>query len=126
MTRGIDAVLDSKSTRIAVMGLAFKANTDDLRESPSIPLIEFLLGKGREVRVYDPHIRIEDIYGSNKNYILRALPHVGKLLTADVAELLAWAEVVVVTTRPGPEVATQILAAGKQVIDLEGCGLFPL
>ena len=125
LTRGIEAVLDSKSTRIAVMGLAFKANTDDLRESPSIPLIEFLLGKGREVRVYDPHIRIEDIYGSNKNYILRALPHVGKLLTADVAELLAWAEVVVVTTRPGPEVATQILAAGKQVIDLEGCGLFP-
>ena len=107
------------------MGLAFKANTDDLRESPSIPLIEHLLGKGRDVRVYDPHIRLEDIYGSNKNYILRAIPHVGKLLTDDVDELLAWAEAVVVTTKPEAAALAKIHAAGKQVIDLGGTGLFP-
>lgn len=125
LTRAIQAVLDAPGQRIAVMGLAFKANTDDLRESPSIPLIEHLLGKGREVRVYDPHIRLEDIYGSNKNYILRAIPHVGKLLTADVAELLAWAEVVVVTNKPDATVLLQVQAAGKPVLDLGGTGLFP-
>ena len=82
------------------------------------------MGKGREVRVYDPHIRLEDIYGSNKNYILNAIPHVGKLLTAEVAELLEWAEAVVVTTNPAPAVITQIRAAGKTVVDLGGTGLF--
>ena len=124
LSRGIQAVLDLPVKRIAVMGLAFKANTDDLRESPSVPLIEFLLGKGRDVRVYDPHIRLEDIYGSNKNYILNAIPHVGKLLTAEVGELLEWAEAVVVTTNPAPEVIAQIRGAGKPVIDLGGTGLF--
>ena len=124
LSRGIQAVLDTKSERVGVLGLAFKANTDDLRESPSIPLIEFLLGKGREVRVYDPHIRLEDIYGSNKNYILKAIPHVGKLLTAEVAELLEWAEVIVVTTKPEPAVIAQVRASGKKVIDLEGTGQF--
>jgi len=124
LSRGIQAVLDTKSERIGVLGLAFKANTDDLRESPSIPLIEFLLGKGRQVRVYDPHIRLEDIYGSNKNYILKAIPHVGKLLTAEVAELLEWAEVIVVTTKPEPAVIAQVRSSGKKVIDLEGTGQF--
>ncbi len=122
--RGVQVVMDSAATKIAVLGLAFKANTDDLRESPSIPLIEHLLGKGRDVRVYDAHIRLEDIYGSNKNYILRAIPHVGKLLTDHVDELLDWAEAVVVTTKPDAVLLAKVHAAGKKVIDLGGTGLF--
>ena len=47
-------------------------------------MIEYLLGKGRDVRVYDPHIRIEGIFSSNKSYIVNAQPHIGKLLSVDV------------------------------------------
>ena len=124
LARGIQSVMDSPAQRVAVVGLAFKPDTDDLRESPSVPLIEYLLGKGREVRVYDPHIRIEGIYGSNKNYVLNALPHIGKLLSADVDEVLEWAEVLVVASTPDKVVVAKIRAAGKTVIDLGGTNLF--
>ena len=124
LARGIQNVMDSSAQRVAVIGLAFKADTDDLRESPSVPLIEYLLGKGREVRVYDPHIRIEGIYGSNKSYIMNALPHIGKLLSADVEGVIEWAEVLVVTSPPDKAVTARIQAADKPVIDLGGTNLF--
>jgi GDP-mannose 6-dehydrogenase len=59
--------------------LAFKENTDDLRESPVVALLEHLIGKGRQVRVYDPHIRLEEIYGSNQRFVLSAIPHIANL-----------------------------------------------
>ena len=73
LRRAIDAVLDLPAQRIGVIGLAFKEDTDDLRESPVVTLLEQLIGKGREVRVFDPHIRLDGIYrdaiyGSNRNY----------------------------------------------------------
>ena len=68
LKRAIDAVLDLPAQRIGVIGLAFKEDTDDLRESPVVTLLEQLIGKGREVQVFDPHIRLDDIYGSNRNY----------------------------------------------------------
>ncbi len=126
LARGIQTVLDLQSPKVAVLGLAFKANTDDLRESPSIPLIEQLSGKGREVRVHDPHIRLQDIYGSNKNYILQAIPHIGKLLTDDVDALIAWADVVVVTTKPEAAVLNKLQQCDKPVVDLGGTGSFRL
>ena len=124
LARGIQSVMDSSAQRVAVVGLAFKPDTDDLRESPSVPLIEYLLGKGRDVRVYDPHIRIEGIYGSNKSYIMNALPHIGKLLSADVDGVIEWAEVLVVASTPDKAVVAKIRAAGKTVIDLGGTNLF--
>ena len=70
LKRAIDAVLDLPAQRIGVIGLAFKENTDDLRESPVVTLLEQLIGKGREVQVFDPHIQLDAIYGTNRNFIL--------------------------------------------------------
>ncbi len=81
LNRAIQLVLDQGPVRIGVVGLAFKENTDDLRESPVVTLLEHLIGKGRDLKVYDPHIQMDLIYGSNKDYILNAIPHIGKLLT---------------------------------------------
>ena len=86
LDRAVQAVLDLKG-RVGVVGLAFKENTDDLRESPVVTLLEHLIGKGRDVRVYDPHIQMDRIYGSNRNYILNAVPHIGKLLTGAFSEV---------------------------------------
>jgi GDP-mannose 6-dehydrogenase len=117
LDRAILAVLDLPG-RIGVVGLAFKENTDDLRESPVVTLLEHLIGKGREIKVYDPHIQLDRIYGSNRDYILNAIPHIGKLLTSGFAELSQWADHLVVTQSPAPELAAQIRASGLPVLDL--------
>ena len=75
-----------------MIGLAFKENTDDLRESPVVTLLEQLIGKGRAVQVFDPHVRLEAIYGSNRNYILETIPHIGRLLTGSLDQILGWAD----------------------------------
>jgi len=118
LRRGIQAALDLPVKRIGIFGLAFKENTDDLRESPVVSLIEQLLGKGREVRVFDPHIQLDQIYGSNRNFVLEAIPHIGKLLGGSVDELLDWAEGLLITQRPSAEIAAKIGARGGAVLDL--------
>jgi len=66
LLRAIQTVLDVDADRIGIIGLAFKENTDDLRESPVVTLLEHLIGKGRNLRVYDPHIQLDNIYGTNR------------------------------------------------------------
>lgn len=118
LRRATQAALDLGNVRLGVVGLAFKENTDDLRESPVVTMLETLIGKGREIRVYDPHIQMEKIYGSNRAYILNAIPHIGKLLTASFEEMGGWAQHLVLTQKPSKELAAQIRASGKPVLDV--------
>jgi GDP-mannose 6-dehydrogenase len=118
LRRASQAALDLGPVKLGVIGLAFKENTDDLRESPVVGLLEYLIGKGRDLRVYDPHIQMDKIYGSNRDYILSAIPHIGQLLTSRFTELSQWAEHLVVTQKPAPELAEQIRASGLPVLDL--------
>jgi GDP-mannose 6-dehydrogenase len=118
LRRAIERVLDLGPQRLGVIGLAFKENTDDLRESPVVALLEQLIGKGREIRIYDPHIRLDAIYGSNRNFILQQIPHIGRLLDAKLTDTLAWAEHVVVAQKQSQEVAEAIAASGLPVMDL--------
>jgi GDP-mannose 6-dehydrogenase len=117
LDRAIQSVLDLRG-RIGIVGLAFKENTDDLRESPVVNLLEYLIGKGRELKVYDPHIQLDQIYGSNRDYILNAIPHIGKLLTGGFEEVAGWAQQLVLTQKPSPELAGQIRSTGLPVLDL--------
>ena len=118
LQRGIEQVLDFPGGRIGIFGLAFKEDTDDLRESPVVAAIEQWVGKGKDVRIYDPHIRLDLIYGSNRNFILNALSHIGRLMASDLEEVLAWCDCLVVTQKPAAETARTIASAGKPVIDL--------
>jgi len=118
LQRGIQQVMDLPVERIGVFGLAFKENTDDLRESPVVALLEHLIGKGRQVRVYDPHIRMDEIYGSNQRFVLAAIPHIANLLESDLEKMLAWAECVVVTQRAAPPIQAIIERSGKPALDL--------
>ena len=123
LERGIQQVLDSPGGRIGVFGLAFKEETDDLRESPVVAAVEHWVGKGKDVRIYDPHVRLDLIYGSNRNFILNALPHIGRLLSSDLGELLRWCECIVVAQKPSPQAARQIASAGKPIINLAAAPL---
>jgi GDP-mannose 6-dehydrogenase len=116
--RAIEEILELPADRVGVIGLAFKENTDDLRESPVITLLEHLIGKGKNVRVFDPHIRLDEIYGSNRNYILNAIPHIGRLMDSSVDSLLQWADYLVVTQKQTGAIAEAISSSGRPVLDL--------
>lgn len=82
--------------RVGLLGLSFKAGTDDLRESPLVELVEQLIGKGYEVRIYDRNVNLARLVGANKAYIEHSIPHVSQYFVGSMAELLQFAEVVVV------------------------------
>jgi GDP-mannose 6-dehydrogenase len=118
--RAVQAVLDLDAERVGFFGLAFKENTDDLRESPVVSLLEQLIGKGRNVRVFDPQIRLEQLYGSNQQFLLGAIPHISKLLDYSIGEILGWAEHLVIAQKPSPQLAERIRTSGVPVLDLVG------
>lgn len=120
LARAIHDVLDLGAKRLGVIGLAFKENTDDLRESPVVSLLEQLIGKGRDLRVYDPHIQLEEIYGTNRNFILQQIPHIGKLLQPGIEKVLDWADHLIVAQKPSEDMARKIAASGLPVLDLVG------
>lgn len=126
LNRGFASIMELSSKRLGVVGLAFKENTDDLRESPVVSLLEQLIGKGKDLRVFDPHINIETIYGANRTFILETIPHIGRLMESSLDSLLSWADQIVIAQKPSEIVAAQIRESGLPVIDLiNGSGLVP-
>lgn len=114
--REVQQILNTRARRIGLIGLAFKSNTDDLRESPFVKLAEQLLGKGRELRIYDPNISIANIGGANRQYINEMIPHLSRIL-AGSPEDLADCELLVVGHRY-PEAEALLGSAGRPIIEL--------
>ncbi len=118
LKRSIHRVLELPGKRIGIYGLAFKEDTDDLRESPVIAIIEHLIGKGRAVRIFDPHIQLDEIYGSNLSFVVSALPHIGRLLTRSLDSLIVDSDTLVIAQKPGPATKAQMAASGLPLLDL--------
>jgi GDP-mannose 6-dehydrogenase len=117
--RAVEMVLGAGSKRVGVLGFSFKAGTDDLRESPMVALIETLIGKGIGLAIYDRDVSLARLFGANKEYIEREIPHISQLMRASVEEVLADSDVIVVGNRA--EEFRQIegkLRPGQKVIDL--------
>jgi len=93
--RGVDAVVATGRKRIGVFGLAFKSDTDDLRESPMVSLVEGLIGKGFDVRIYDRNVNIAKLVGTNRKYIVEEIPHISQLMSDSIKDMLEHAEVLV-------------------------------
>jgi GDP-mannose 6-dehydrogenase len=85
--------------RVGFLGLAFKAGTDDLRNSPIITLIEQLLGKGFDIRIFDHHVNLGRLRGANRQFIEERIPHISKLMVDQIDKVLAHAQVVVIGNR---------------------------
>ena len=116
---GIQLIASVGKKRIGFLGMAFKPDTDDLRESPLVTVIETLLGKGYHVRVYDRNVSTSRLMGANRRFIEEHIPHLSSLLVDDITEVADEADVVVVGYQ-SPEFAQAIagLRADQTVIDL--------
>jgi GDP-mannose 6-dehydrogenase len=117
----VDRVLGYGRPPTAIIGLSFKAGTDDLRESAVVRLAEALVGKGVPLKIYDRNVRLSALVGANRDYIQREIPHLSRLLVPSLPEALSDSRVIVVAT-DDPEVdRIPDLVSGEQVVlDLFG------
>lgn len=116
---GIKAIERLKNRKVGLLGLSFKAGTDDLRESPMVTLVETLLGRGYEIRIFDENVSLSRLVGSNKAYIEQELPHISEMLHESMEDVIAASDTIVIGN-PDPrfaDVARQV-PPGKQVVDL--------
>lgn len=114
-----EMVRETGAKRIGLLGLSFKAGTDDLRESPLVALVERLIGRGYDVRVLDPSVSFASIHGANRAYIEKEVPHILSLMVDDLDALLAHAEVIVVGNgSPEFESVTERRRPDQMIIDL--------
>ena len=98
---GIRMITDLDRKKIGILGFSFKAGTDDLRESPIVDVIERLLGKGYDIRVYDKNVSMAKLVGANRDYILNHIPHISRLMVETIDEVLEHAEVIVIGNKAG-------------------------
>ena len=112
-------ILSSHARQIGFYGLSFKTDTDDLRESPMVRLAEILIGKGCGLKIYDPNIDPNDLTGTNKEYIEKHVPHLGKLLVSEPGLLVEDVDLVVIghKTEQSEALSNQI-SSTTQVLDL--------
>lgn len=117
--RAVNLVLRTGKKKVGVLGFSFKAGTDDLRESPMVILIETLIGKGLELAIYDRDVSLAKLFGANKDYIQREIPHISKLMRESVEGVLNDSEVVIIGNK-GEEFCsiTNQLSNNQQLIDL--------
>lgn len=94
--RGFNMITQKGNRKITILGFSFKAGTDDLRESPIVEVIERLIGKGYDIKLYDKNVSLAKLMGANKDYILNAIPHISKLMVDSMDEALAHGDTIVI------------------------------
>ncbi|HEX3558986.1 MAG TPA: UDP-glucose/GDP-mannose dehydrogenase family protein [Pyrinomonadaceae bacterium] len=114
--RAVEMVLRTGKKRIGLLGLSFKAGTDDLRESPTVALIETLIGKGMKIGIYDRDVSLARLFGANKEYIEREIPHISQLMRENIREVLDDAEVLIVGNKAGEFRQIEAELRGDQVL----------
>lgn len=112
-------ILDYGKRDIGFIGLAFKSGTDDLRDSPIIDVIERLLGKGFNLRIFDPQVHVSQLMGANRDYILKKIPFISRFITDDLSATVRESELLVIVNK-GPEIEQALAGgfSGKIIYDL--------
>jgi GDP-mannose 6-dehydrogenase len=92
----VQLIRETGKKRIGILGFAFKAGTDDLRESPIVTLAENLLGKGFDIKLYDSHVSLAKLIGANRRYIEQHIPHISRLMVETISEVIQHAEIIII------------------------------
>ena len=119
--KAFDIVTNYGKRRIGLLGLSFKAGTDDLRESPLVELAEMLIGKGYELRIFDSNVEYARVFGANKEYIESKIPHVSSLLCKELDEVVSQSDVLIIGN--GEQRFAEVINSvgdDKQIVDLVG------
>lgn len=117
--RAINMILSTGRKNVGVLGLSFKPGTDDLRESPLVTVIERLIGKGIKVTIYDRHVHLARLFGANKEYIEREIPHISELMRPELEAVVNASEVIVIGNKSEEFLEIKDLLRNDQtVIDL--------
>jgi GDP-mannose 6-dehydrogenase len=104
---------------IGLLGLSFKAGTDDLRESPLVELVERLIGKGYDIRIFDRNVNLAHLFGANREYILNHIPHIAELFVDSLDAAVDHGALIIVGNRAEEFVEPlEQLSGGKKVLDL--------
>ncbi|HEY1648210.1 MAG TPA: nucleotide sugar dehydrogenase [Terracidiphilus sp.] len=116
--RGLQLIMEKGHRRVGVLGFSFKAGTDDLRESPVIEVIERLLGKGYDLRIYDKNVKIASLVGGNRDFILNRIPHISRLMVDHVDAVLEHAQTIVIGNKdPDFRQVPSQLREGQTIVD---------
>jgi GDP-mannose 6-dehydrogenase len=120
LERAYDLIAAQRSRKVGILGLSFKAGTDDLRESPMVHIVERLIGKGYDVRIYDANVRLAKLAGANREYLLTHLPHISDLILDTIDEVVTHADTIVVGNDSDEfrTIVTEEAAAGTAIVDL--------
>ncbi len=117
--RGLKMIMDKGHRRIGVLGFSFKAGTDDLRESPLVEVIERLLGKGYELRIFDQNVEMARLTGANRDFILNHIPHISRLMVGTIEDVLKFGETIVIGNgAPEFKDVPRRLLDGQVLVDL--------
>ena len=118
VNRGLQLIMDKGHRRVGVLGFSFKAGTDDLRESPIIEVIERLLGKGYDLRIYDKNVKIASLVGANRDFILNRIPHISRLMVDHVDAVLEHGQTIVIGNKdPDFSQVPSQLRDGQTIVD---------
>ena len=119
LNRAVNVVLHTNKKKVSLLGLSFKAGTDDLRESPQVELVKRLLREGCEMRIWDQDVSLEGLAGANRQYIEEVIPKIGSLLSPDLEQVVRGAEVVIIGNKSAQtEQLSRFLKPGQIVLDL--------
>jgi len=121
IARALDAVLAHKRGKVALLGLAFKPGTDDLRHSPFVYLAERLIGKGYELAIFDRNVHAAKLLGKNREFIDQEIPHFERMLRADLPGALEGAAIIVIGHASRADIEqVESGHAGRPILDLQG------
>lgn len=121
VNRAFQLVESLNKRRIGMLGLSFKAETDDLRESPLVELAEMLIGKGYDLSIYDRNVKFASVHGANREYINSKIPHVASLLVDEASEVLDHVDVLIVGNKDKSfQAMLESWPEDKFLIDLAG------
>jgi GDP-mannose 6-dehydrogenase len=115
---GLRLITEKGQRKIGILGFSFKAGTDDLRESPMIEVIEHLIGKGYDLRIFDRNVSMASLVGANRDFILNRIPHISRLMVNGIDAVLNHAQTVVIGNKD-PEFAgiLERLQPGQHLVD---------
>ena len=116
--KAVKMIMAAGHRKVGILGLSFKAGTDDLRCSPIVEVVERLLGKGFESRIYDKNVKVSELTGTNKDFIMAKIPHLQHFVTDDLQSVCENSDVLVITNKENEFASVLADYPGKTIIDL--------